>query len=56
VEKHRVFRPRVTLDRHSAVRHVGRAAGPVIDAGWCRNRSRIFPVQTPLGAAVRFEG
>jgi len=34
VEEHRIVRPRTTPDRHSAVRHVGRATGPVTDAGW----------------------
>lgn len=56
VEKHRVVRPSAAPDRHSAVRRVGRAAGPVIDAGRRRHRSQIFPVQTSLGTAAGLEG
>jgi len=33
VEEHRIVRPRAAPDRHSAVRHAGRTAGPVTDAG-----------------------
>lgn len=56
VEEHRVIRSRAPPDRHSAVRHVSRAAGPVADAGRCGYRSRLFPVQTPMGTAFGLEG
>lgn len=56
VEKHRVVRPRTPPDGHAAVRHVGSAAGPVANVGRRGPRSRLLPVQTPMGAAARLEG
>lgn len=56
VEEHRVVGPRASPDGHVAVRRAGRAAGPVADAGRRGHRSRLFPVQTPLGTAVGLEG
>lgn len=56
VEEHRVVGPRAAPDCHPAVRHVGRAPGPVADAGRCEHRARLFPVQAPVGTAPGLKG
>lgn len=56
VEEHRVVGSSAASDRHPAVRHVGRPAGPVADAGRRRNRHQLFPVQAPVGTAARLQG